>query len=341
MIENFKLIPIMKYIKLVLATLLIGFNVIAATGQENQKNKATEKNTPQMVNWFLSTGDWENDPQLYVKEFGTGKDTVVMLHGGWGAEHSGLLKAVRGLENEYRFVFYEQRGSLRSPFPDSLITFRHHIDDLELLRKELKLEKMTLVGHSMGCVLASTYALEYPDRIKKLVLLAPAFLKQPFPDEDQPIKHQGYLKSMEFRNRPEVTLELEKYNLNRENPPLSSKEKTMRSRIKIAGLMLYDISKWNELNNGKAIFKSKVYTLTEKTYPKNGWDYYKEFDKRTYPVGIIAGSHDWLDFDGAITKAWIKDVPRIKLSMIQNAGHDLWIDWPKVLTKTLREHLSY
>lgn len=323
--------------------ILIVFISCSKKSQESSPENRVEKthHIPELKNWFLSTGNWEKDPQLFVREFGSGQDTVVMLHGGWGAEHSGLVNAVSDLGGDFRFIFYEQRGSLRSPFPDSLITFQQHINDLELLRKELKLDKMTLAGHSMGTVLASAYALEYPDHIKNLVLLAPSFLKQPFPDENQPIKHQGYLKSMEFRNRKEVTQELEKYNLNRENPPLSSKEKTMKSRIKIAALMLYDITKWNELNNGKAIFKSNVYALTEKTYPEDGWDYYKEFGKRTYPISIIAGSHDWLDFDGAITKEWIKEVPRIKLTMIQNAGHDLWIDQPENLSKTLRKSFSY
>jgi len=40
--------------------------------------------------WFLSTGNWQFDPQLYVCEFGSGKDTVVMLHGGWGGDYSGI-----------------------------------------------------------------------------------------------------------------------------------------------------------------------------------------------------------------------------------------------------------
>ena len=46
-------------------------------------------------------------------EFGTGKDTVLVLHGGFGAEHSYMLTALRPLEKQYHFVLYDQRGSLR------------------------------------------------------------------------------------------------------------------------------------------------------------------------------------------------------------------------------------
>lgn len=59
--------------------------------------------------------------QLFVQEYGTGPDTVVVLHGGWGAEHSYLLDAFSGVGNDRHLVFYDQRGSLRSPCPDSLV----------------------------------------------------------------------------------------------------------------------------------------------------------------------------------------------------------------------------
>ena len=107
--------------------------------------------------WFLATGNGDNDPRIFVRTIGTGPDTVILLHGGWGGEHRSLIHTTRGLEDVYTFILYDQRGSLRSPFPDSLITFEKHIQDLELLRKELGLTQLTLVGHSMRTYLASAY----------------------------------------------------------------------------------------------------------------------------------------------------------------------------------------
>src|SRR5687768_1976382 len=171
------------------------FVLVALFAWPNHANAAT---VPQSKDWFLSTGRWAEDPQLYVREVGHGSRTVVMLHGGWGAEHSGLVTAVRGLEDGRRFVLYDQRGSLRSPAPDESISFDRHVEDLELLRRELGLDRMVLVGHSMGAVLASAYATKYPTRIERLVLVSPAYLKNPIPESEQPLKHQGYLKSQAF-----------------------------------------------------------------------------------------------------------------------------------------------
>ncbi len=198
---------------------------------------------PAIHQWFLSTGDWDKNPQIFVREVGVGTKPIIMLHGGWGAEHSGLVKATIGLQNDFRYIFYEQRGSLRSPFPDSLITFKQHINDLELLRKELNLDKMTIVGHSMGSVLASAYASEYPEHVKKLVLLSPAHLKEPFPEEDKGIQHQQFLANKKFQNRIDVRKELKGYGLDRTDSLLNSREKTIKSRINFGKLMLYDISK--------------------------------------------------------------------------------------------------
>jgi len=69
-----------------------------------------QKNLPGDNEWYLRSFD---NVRLYMYEFGTGKDTVLVLHGGFGAEHSYMLTALRPLEKQYHFVLYDQRGSLR------------------------------------------------------------------------------------------------------------------------------------------------------------------------------------------------------------------------------------
>ena len=48
------------------------------------------------------------------------------------------------------------------------------VDSLEEWRENMKLEKMTLVGHSLGAYMSVAYALKYPTRVSRLVLLSPA-----------------------------------------------------------------------------------------------------------------------------------------------------------------------
>lgn len=325
--------------------ILLFYCLFARPGQsqhpQNQPDPARQhKPLPGLKDWFLTTGDGKGSPQLYVREFGSGQDTIVMLHGGWGGEHGDFLEAVRPLEARYHFIFYDQRGSLRSPCPDSLITFTYHTDDFERLRSELKLAKVHLVGHSMGAVLACAYATKYPQRIKKLTLIAPAYLKYPTPKEEIRLQQQGYTALKPFLNRPEVTHELIKYGLTGNIIDLSSREATSQARINLARRMLYDVSKWSLMMGGGALYRDRVFGLTEASYPKSGWDYVQEFIDQTYAVGIIVGDHDFLDFGNLLIKKWVSDSKRIRLSIIENAGHIIWLDQPKEFTKQLVRHLS-
>lgn len=48
------------------------------------------------------------------------------------------------------------------------------IDSLEEWRKKMGLPQVTLIGHSLGAYFSVAYALRYPDRVAKLILLSPA-----------------------------------------------------------------------------------------------------------------------------------------------------------------------
>ena len=118
--------------------------------------------------WYLPVGD---GCKLFVQEFGQGPETIVMLHGGWGAEHSYLLDSMKGFDEHYHLVFYDQRGSRLSPCPADKISVQAHVDDLEKLRIALGFDRLNLVAHSMGTFLAMDFLQQHPDRVKGLVLM--------------------------------------------------------------------------------------------------------------------------------------------------------------------------
>lgn len=50
----------------------------------------------------------------------------------------------------------------------------HFVESLEDWRAKVGLDKMTLFGHSLGGYFAVCYALKYPQRVEKLILVSPA-----------------------------------------------------------------------------------------------------------------------------------------------------------------------
>lgn len=112
-----------------------------------------------------------NGASLYYKTIGTG-EPIVILHGGPGLEHTYFLPQFEQLAKHHKLIFYDQRASGKSTgvVDSTTLIAEQFVEDLEALRKALKLEKMNLLGHSWGGLLAMEYAITYPQRVKSLIL---------------------------------------------------------------------------------------------------------------------------------------------------------------------------
>jgi len=286
--------------------------------------------------WYLPVTD---GCRLFVKEYGHGKDTVVVLHGGWGAEHSYLLDAFVGLQDRYHLIFYDQRGSLRSPCPDSAISVAAHVADLERLRSELKLNRVRLVGHSMGTYLAMQYLAQHPDRVAGLVLLG-ALLPQNPPSEALSVASEpAPLTPEAFFERPAVLEELRKHGLDRDSDALSAKDRTNAWRIRFAAANLYHVERWRELKGGQVFYNARAGQAAARTMPER-YDFTDVMRGHGCPIWIINGDHDYLDLGATRLRRWSAGVPNIRLIILEHAGHAAWIDAPAEFRRVLGEALA-
>ena len=112
--------------------------------------------------------------QLFTRRVGSGP-LVVVLHGGPGASHDYLLPQYDLLATRRSLLYYDQRGGGQSPVPrDTPVGWREHVADLDALREQLELDRLTLCGYSWGGLLAVLYFLEHPERVARLALVSPA-----------------------------------------------------------------------------------------------------------------------------------------------------------------------
>ena len=122
------------------------------------------------------------DCELYVEEEGKGLP-VVLIHGGPGATHHYFHPSLSKAKDFARIIYYDQRGCGLSDYvAGGGYSVDQATDDLESLRKELKIEKWILFGHSYGGLLAQCCAIKYPENIAGLVLVCshPGFLDLSF-----------------------------------------------------------------------------------------------------------------------------------------------------------------
>jgi proline-specific peptidase len=96
---------------------------------------------------------------------------LVALHGGPGSTSLGS-SVLELLADERRVVLYDQLGCGNSSQPSdpSLWTVELYVAELANLRESLGLERIHLLGHSWGGMLALEYMLTQPDGVESLVL---------------------------------------------------------------------------------------------------------------------------------------------------------------------------
>ncbi|MDH2905350.1 MAG: proline iminopeptidase-family hydrolase [Methanomassiliicoccales archaeon] len=111
--------------------------------------------------------------RLFYRLFGDSpfRGTVVCLHGGPGATHDYLLPMADLAGHGYRVLLYDQLGCGKSELPPntSLFTIERGVEELEELRKVMRLGRIHLMGSSYGGLLALAYALKYQRNLLSIV----------------------------------------------------------------------------------------------------------------------------------------------------------------------------
>jgi proline iminopeptidase len=109
--------------------------------------------------------------KIYYKTLGRGIP-LLLLHGGPGADHTDFLPALKPLASRCQLVLIDERGSGRSErlADPKGYTLDYMVQDIERVRKHLKLAQLVVLGHSFGGILAQAYAVQHPKRILGLVL---------------------------------------------------------------------------------------------------------------------------------------------------------------------------
>jgi proline iminopeptidase len=137
--------------------------------------------------------------RVWYEIVGKGKKGVPLLtlHGGPGFPHD-YIRSLEDLASDRPVIFYDQLGCGRSDRPDNLDlwTVDHFVEELSIIRKELKLDTIHLLGHSWGAMLAVDYALEKASGLRSIVLASP------------PLSIKRWLEDAE-RNRSQLPKEVQ------------------------------------------------------------------------------------------------------------------------------------
>jgi len=289
--------------------------------------------------WYLQTED--KTAFLYLKEVGRG-EPVVVLHGGPGADHRYITAIANGLENKFRFVFYDQRGSGLSFCAKENISMEKAVRDLETIRNALGREKLNLVSHSFGTMLAMNYLQTHPQSVKNIVLLGALDPKNGNRDFFTSEELERFGKRNDevkaFNERPEAQAEIAKAGLDR--PNLTPIQEFQVRQIKSAAGSIYRIERWRQ---NVFFIANRDASQAMRTSTNFVYDWSKMLAGHPFPITIINGEYDYT-VGSKGSPIWRRvvstEAKNVKLVLIDKAGHNSWIDDPVVFRNSLRDALT-
>lgn len=246
--------------------------------------------------------------RIHYHDAGHG-ETVIMLHGG-GPGAGGWSNYYRNIESlvaaGYRVILKDSPGFNKSD-PIVMEEQRGLVNARAVkgLMDVLGIEKAHLVGNSMGGATALNFAIEYPERIGKMILMGPGGLG---PSLFAPMPMEGIKLLFKLCSEPSY--------------------ETLRQMIQV---FLYDQSKiTEELLKGRweAIQQHpehlKNFLLSAQKAPLSSWDVSARLGEIKAKTFVTWGRDDrFVPLDHGLKLIWM--IPDAQLHVFPNCGH--WAQW--------------
>ena len=294
--------------------------------------------------WRRSDTAASSAPDDYVHSVsvdGTGDATLVMVHGlaNGGGIFTRNLRPLSAAFAKIHLVDWRGAGLSGRPTyePDDHDSARDFlVDGLERWRESQGVDRMVLLGHSMGGLISAHYASRYPERVDHLVLVGPAAV-QARPRRIQPgesrmydlaeqLWKDGYTPSgfLNFLG-PWGKRLVERYAVRRYGLADEEYNEALADYIyAIQSLGIGSAASMNQLLAPIAQPKVPIAPIVEKL---------------PMPVTYIYGEHDWMDPRSGVASAArcrVDGVARV----LPGGGHYIFIDQPELFENALLDRVA-
>lgn len=281
-----------------------------------------------------------NGAKLYVVSVGEG-DPLIIIPGGPGGAHVGY-RVFDSLAKDNQIIYFDAFGRGKSDTAKDVreYTLARDIEDIEGLRKALHLNKLNMLGHSYGGVVAQGYALKYPEHVNHLILANTFHSYIMWQKNDDNSNHEI------ATNYPEVWDSLM---IIREKGAVSSDPEHQRLYSKVPYGFLYAYNPNNFLSRGRKpypnAFNSKLYY---QMVGRDGdffvgsdigtFDYRRELKNLKMPVLIYGGRYDRVAVPVMMEK-YKEYCPQAEFVMFEKSGHNPQIEEPSKLFSLIENFL--
>lgn len=109
-----------------------------------------------------------NNLEFFYESYGVGDPVVFIM--GLGMDHNGWFLQVPHFVGKFKVIVFDNRGIGRTSVPVGPYTTKQMAEDTVNLLSALDIEQAHIVGISMGGMIAQELAINYPEKVNKLVL---------------------------------------------------------------------------------------------------------------------------------------------------------------------------
>ena len=142
--------------------LLIAIIVLAAAGTNAQQKPASSGYAP------------VNGIKVYYEVYGKGKP-IVLLHGAFYTIGMNWSELIPGLSATRKVIAIEMQGHGHTPYSDRKLDITTLAADVAGVMDYLTIDSADIAGYSMGGSVAYQFAVQYPKRLRKLVIISSTY----------------------------------------------------------------------------------------------------------------------------------------------------------------------
>ena len=277
--------------------------------------------------------------RLFYRSVGNGKETIIYLHGGPGANFRGQEDYIDPLARKRRLIMYDQRGGGHSALvtDPKLLTAAHHVRDLEELRKAFGVERITLVGLSWGSALAALYAAEYPERVDRIVFVSPMAPRRTLLDDR--INKLDSLRTSEEISRRKVLQQAVASANDVDTLKICREFSDSTFRLYFVDPTPAKLSHASRrCDIPPAAIRNRPVVETAVFASLGVWDLRPTLKKLSMPTLVLEGENTNVPLDA--TREFADSLPNSRIILIPNAGHEFFVDQPKLFLQTVERFLK-
>ncbi|HEY1870322.1 MAG TPA: alpha/beta hydrolase, partial [Chitinophagaceae bacterium] len=115
-----------------------------------------------------------NGIKVYYEVYGQGKP-IVLLHGAFYTIEMNWGQIIPELSKARKVIAIEMQGHGHSPYSDRKLDFVTLASDVEQVMNYLKVDSADVAGYSMGGSVAYQFAVQFPKRLKKLIIISSTY----------------------------------------------------------------------------------------------------------------------------------------------------------------------